>query len=390
MSTFPTDVISLLQKMVGFDTVNSAISGVPHAEAELANWLEALAKSWGLSTQRLPFGEGDFNLLITHQVDETNPWLLFESHLDVVTVRGMTIEPFAAEIRDGKMWGRGACDTKASGAAMLIALKHYMAQASQSNNVALLFVCDEEVTKRGALAFAHEQLPALPFQPQGVIVGEPTMLEPVVAHNGVTRILVKTHGVAAHSSNPANGRSAISAMMRVIQLLESQYIPSLTATHPLTGKAQSSINVIRAGEQINIIPDYCEIGMDRRIVPGEKTKDVLPQIERVLAPLRAAHPEDRIEVEIGFLDPSLSPHDGAFTDFANGVLARFGEVTPHGVPYGTDASNYAEVGLPAIVLGPGHISQAHTEDEWIALDQVEKAVEVYGALMSTPYKQSHT
>jgi acetylornithine deacetylase/succinyl-diaminopimelate desuccinylase-like protein len=101
--------------------------------------------------------------------------------------------------------------------------------------------------------------------------------------------------------------------------------------------------------------------------------------------LQAAHPEDRIEVEIGFLDPSLSPRDGAFTDFVNGVLSNFGDVTPRGVPYGTDASNYDAVGLPAIVLGPGHISQAHTEDEWIEISQVEKAVEVYGALMSTPF-----
>jgi acetylornithine deacetylase len=388
MSTFPSDVITLLQKMVGFDTVNSAISGKPHAEAELASWLEALAQSWGLSTQRLPFGDGDFNLLITHQASAEKPWLLFESHLDVVSTQGMTIAPFAAATRDGKIWGRGACDTKASGAAMLIALQNYISQSPQPNNIGVLFVCDEEVTKRGALAFANEQLKALPFQPNGVIVGEPTMLEPVAAHNGVARIVIKTHGVAAHSSNPANGRSAITAMTRVIRLLEREYIPSLTATHPLTGKAQSSINVIRAGQQINIIPDYCEIGMDRSIVPGEKTEDVLPQIEKVLAPLKAEHPEDRIEVESGFLDPSLSPRAGAFTDFVKGVLARFGDVTPRGVPYGTDASNYDAVGLPAIVLGPGHIAQAHTEDEWVAVEQVEKAVGVYGALMSTPYSKT--
>jgi acetylornithine deacetylase len=385
MSTFPSDVITLLQKMVGFDTVNSAISGKPHAEAELAVWLEALAQSWDLSTQRLPFEGGDFNLLITHQAGDENPWLLFESHLDVVSTQGMTIAPFAAEIRDGKMWGRGTCDTKASGAAMLIALKNILSQSSQPNNIGVLFVCDEEVTKRGALAFANEQLPTLSFKPEGVIVGEPTMLEPIVAHNGVARIKVSTRGVAAHSSNPANGRSAITAMAKVIQLLESEYIPSLTATHPLTGKAQSSINVIRAGQQYNIIPDYCEIGMDRRLVPGEKTEDVIPQIERVLAPLRAAMPEAGIEVEAVFLDPSLSPRAGAFTDFANGVLESYGDVAPRGVPYGTDASNYDAAGLPAIVLGPGHIAQAHTEDEWIALEQVEKAVEVYEALMSTPF-----
>lgn len=383
-SYFPDSCITLLQKMVGFDTVNSQISNIPHAEQKLAIWLESLAQSEGWSTLRLPIDDGDFNLLITLEVDKSKPLILFESHLDVVSIEGMTIEPFAAKIENGKMYGRGACDTKASGAAMLWALKAYQSQSLQPNNIGVLFTCDEEITKRGAIAFAEKQLPQLDFRPEGVIVGEPTMLQPIVAHNGVTRILVRTRGVAAHSSNPANGRSAISEMVKVIQLLESEYIPSLTATHELTGKAQSSINIIRAGQQCNIIPDFCEIAMDRRIVPGEKIEDILPQIQRVLAPLQAANPEAGIEIEIGFLDPSLSPREGQFTDFVNGVLSRFGDVTPLGVAYGTDASNFDAVGLTSIVLGPGHISQAHTKDEWIEIAQVEKAVEVYGALMSTP------
>lgn len=391
-NNFPDSVVSLLQKMVGFDTINSHISGVPNAERELAIYLESYAQNEGWSTQRLPIDDtenGDFNLLITLEINESQPWLLFESHLDVVTIEGMTIEPFAAKIEDGKIYGRGVCDTKASGAAMIFALKRYrknqQLQTSQANNIAIIFTCDEEVMKKGALTFAHRHLPNLGFKPEGVIVGEPTMLQPIVAHNGVTRILVRTHGVAAHSSNPANGRSAISEMVKVIQLLESEYIPSLTAMHELTGKAQSSINTIRAGRQTNIIPDLCEISIDRRVVPGEKTEDILPQIERVLAPLQAANPDAGIEIEIGFLDPSLSPREGAFTDFVNRVLAHFGDVTPQGVPYGTDASNFDEVGLNAIVLGPGHISQAHTKDEWIEIAQVEKAVEVYFSLMSTPF-----
>ena len=384
-NSFPDSCVALLQKMVGFDTVNPYISGVPNAERPLAIWLESFAQNENWKTQRLPFGEGDFNLLITFEIEKSKPWLLFESHLDIVSIEGMTIEPFAAKIEDGKILGRGACDTKSSGAAMLWALRKYQSQSMQPNNIGVLFTCDEEITKRGALAFANEQLPQLDFRPEGVIVGEPTMLQPIVAHNGVTRILVRTRGVAAHSSNPANGRSAISEMVKVIQVLESEYIPSLTATHELTGKAQSSINIIRAGQQANIIPDFCEIQLDRRVVPGEKTEDILPQIQRVITPLQDAHPEAGIEIEIGFLDPSLSPREGEFTDFVNRVLANFGDVSPQGVPYGTDASNFDAVGLPAIVLGPGHISQAHTHDEWIAVSQVERAVEVYGALMSTSF-----
>ena len=115
----PVSVVELLRKMVSFDTVNSAISGKPHAEAALAIYLETFAQNCGWSTRRLPFGEGDFNLLICHEVEKTQPWILFESHMDVVSTQGMSIEPFAAKIEGGKMFGRGACDTKASGAAML-------------------------------------------------------------------------------------------------------------------------------------------------------------------------------------------------------------------------------------------------------------------------------
>jgi acetylornithine deacetylase len=307
--------------------------------------------------------------------------------MDVVSVEGMIIPPFAAEIREGKVWGRGACDTKGTGAAMLYALKNYLA-SSQPNNIGLLFVCDEEVFKKGAIAFATEQLPKLAFYPEGVVVGEPTMLQPIVAHNGVCRIKITTSGVAAHSSNPANGRSAIKPMMKVIEVLEEEYIPFLTTTHPLTGKAQSSINIIRAGQQYNIIPNRCEIGLDRRLVPGERPEDTIPHLERILAPLKAQMPEAEINLEAVLLDPSLSPREGEFTDFVNEVVAKFEDVTPRGVPYGTDASNYDDVGLPAIVLGPGHIDQAHTKDEWVEISQVEKAVEVYGALMSTPYNPS--
>jgi acetylornithine deacetylase len=386
MAEFP-HVIELLQKMVGFDTVNSIISGVPNAERPLAIWLGEVAQSAGFQTQRLPFDNGDFNLLVTHQTDAEKPWIFFESHLDVVSVDGMTIEPFAAKIENGKMWGRGSCDTKATGAAMLRALWEYSSQPSQPNNIGVLFTCDEEVTKRGAIAFAHQQLPQLGYMPVGVIVGEPTMLQPVVAHNGVARITVSTHGVAAHSSDPSKGRSAISAMVNVIEVLEREYIPSLAAQHPLTGKAQSSINMIRGGTQFNIIPDHCEIGLDRRLVPGENPADVLPAIEAVLAPLKAQMPDAQIEAKVFFDDAPLVPCGGEFTNFVNGVLAGFGDVEARGVPYGTDASNFSVVGLPAIVLGPGDIAQAHTKDEWIALAQVEKAVEVYGTLMSTPFSQ---
>lgn len=374
---------SLLRAMVGFDTVNSAISGKPDAELALSVYLEDRAKSMGLDTRRLPVtGEG-FNLLVTHQVDGHAPWLLFESHLDTVSVDKMTVDPFAGRILGGRMYGRGACDTKGTGAAMLWALSRYRKRGGP-NNVAILFTLDEEIGKTGVRTFAASQLPGLGWRPAGVIVGEPTRLRAVVAHNGVVRWRIRTEGVAVHSSDPGRGRSAIRMMTEVIAALEERYIPRLTSEHPLTGRAQCSINMIRGGTQVNIIPEHCEIHVDRRVVPGEDPDTVIPSVERILEAIRASNPQLTVVQETpDMVDSPLDPAGGeAFGAFVASVLGSMG--LPDGltgVGYGTDASSFSRAGIPAVVLGPGDIAQGHTADEWIDLSQLNAGADVYLNLM---------
>jgi acetylornithine deacetylase len=379
--------IELLQAMVGFDTVNGAISGIHAPEQPLAEYLETVAQAAGLQTARLPVAEGGFNLLVSHEVSPAAPWLVFESHLDTVSVEGMAIPPFAGERRDGRIYGRGAADTKGSGAAMLWALKEVAVAGSAANNVAIAFVTSEEMGKFGAKALSR-QLTELPWRPAGIVVGEPTESQLVVAHNGVIRWAICTRGRAVHSSWPARGRSAISDMARVITALEDRYIANLSASDSLTGAAQCSINLVRGGSQINIIPDYAEIEIDRRVVPGEDLQSVLPAVEAVLEALRAADPELDVEqLDRGLKDHPLAPESGpGFGGFVQSVLAAERLPTAAiGVPYGTDASNYERAGYPAVVLGPGSIDQAHTEDEWLAEDELLRATAVYTALMTTPY-----
>lgn len=373
----------LLKAMIAFDTVNSKLSGQPDAEAELARHLGETAKALGFATLRLPVTDGSFNLLILHEVRADAPWLLFESHLDTVSAANMTIPPFGGEIREGRIYGRGACDTKGTGAAMLWALKRYASECEGPNNIAILYSIDEEVGATGIGAFANEQLPQLAWRPIGAIVGEPTELKPVVAHNGSIRLTIETHGVAAHSCDPSRGRSAISMMVKVIEAIESRYIPNLTATHPLTGKAQCSINVIEGGVQSNVIPARCTITIDRRLVPGEDGQTVQPALERILDDLRQEHPEltaVQSKPRIGNpLDPSVT---GAFADAVCGVFEELGMPSePSGEPYGTDGGALSRVGLPTVVVGPGNIAQAHTKDEWLDLAEFNRGVDVYLALM---------
>jgi acetylornithine deacetylase len=378
----------LLQEMVGFDTVNSNISGKPDAELLLAQYLESQAQNLGFETQRLPVDGESFNLLVSHQVAQEAPWLMFESHLDTVSTEGMTIDPFAGKIQDGRLYGRGACDTKGTGAAMLWALKCYASQEeSATNNIAIAYTVDEEIYKTGVRTFVKDHLPTLAWKPAGVIVGEPTELKPVVAHNGVVRWSIKARGRAAHSSNPANGQSAISAMVKVISALETDYIPSLTTTHPLTGKAQCSINMIHGGVQINIVPELCEICIDRRLVPGEDPQHVLPQVEQLLDELRRADPDlDVTQDQPTMIDSPLDPSGGEhFACFVQQALQQIDLGTDLvGVGYGTDASSFGHAAIPALVLGPGNIAQGHTADEWIDIEQLRQGAAAYHQLMRTP------
>ncbi len=378
----PDTCLQLLQAMVRFDTVNTLISGRRDAELALSRYLEERARELGFETRRFSVSGDGFNLLVSHPVRPAAPWLLFESHLDTVSVEGMTVEPFSGKVESGRVYGRGTCDTKGSGAAMLHALRDY-ASAPGPNNVGILYTLDEECSRSGVRRFLARDVDTLGWRPVGVVVGEPTELRLVVAHTGVVRWTLRSRGVAAHSSDPSRGRSAIRDMVRVVEALETEYISRLTASHPLTGPAHCSINVIRGGTQTNIIPENCEIDLDRRLAPGEDPLTVLPAVEEVLDRVRGAHPGITVEQGepyiTGALDPAISE---VFASVVSRTLQRLElPAERHGVSFGTHANEYTEGGIPAVVLGPGSIAQAHTADEWLALEQLEGAVKIYTELM---------
>jgi acetylornithine deacetylase len=382
MSSLPADLPQsceeLLAQMISFETVNPMFGGPAGGEERLVAHLEKLATAWGLQTRRMPVSSGRDNLFISFVVSADAPWWLFESHVDTVSTAGMTVDPLKVKVADGRIYGRGACDTKGSGAAMFWALQRYAAGTAQAHNVGLVFALDEEARMTGAKAFAANELQKFLPKLRGMIVGEPTLMRPVVATNGVIRWKTITRGRAAHSSMPAKGDSAISKMLRVVEALESRYIPTVTKKHSMTGSAAMSVNVIRGGTQVNIIPEYCEIECDRRTVPGETEEQIWAERDAVLAGLEVEHGEPYVVPAMGnelsqdfmaVLQPILKSHN---LD-ANG----------RGEPYVTDASHFGAVGAPTIVIGPGDLAQAHTKDEWVAQDQLALAAAVYGDLMRT-------
>ena len=224
---------------------------------------------------------------------------------------------------------------------------------------------DEEVEQQGAYALMRQDL-----QLAAAITGEPTQCEVVPAHKGFVRVALRTHGRAAHSSAPEAGINAILRMVPVLQVLDG-YAATLARRppHPLLGSPTVNVGTISGGTGVNSVPDHCEIRLDRRTVPGEKAETVVSEI-RALLP---AESEVRME-DIVIRPPLATPVDAPLVESLLRALRATGSpATLAGKPYLTNAVAYAAAGVPAVVFGPGHLAQAHRPDEYVELEQLQRA-----------------
>ncbi|GLI07421.1 acetylornithine deacetylase [Paenibacillus tyrfis] len=374
-------VARLLQDLVRIPSVNPGFEGgVP--EREMADYVEAFLTRLGLKAERREVRPDRPNVIgILPGIADDAPALLLEAHMDTVQTANMTIDPFGAEIRGGKLYGRGACDTKASLAAMLAAMEWFVENGVKPPvSVHLAATVDEEVNFLGVLDVleaGHDYAAA--------IVGEPTGLQPVIAHKGVVRCEIETVGVSAHSSKPEEGVNAISGMMKVVAHIEGAMQARLRhAAHPFVGPPTFAVTQIQGGVAPNTIPERCVIRIDRRTIPGEDSEQVWREIRAEMDQLAAEDGGLNVIVHPPFvLDYAMdtSPDSEIVRLVASAAAGKIGEVRPLGVPYGTDASKLARAGIPSVVFGPGSIEQAHTKDEWVELKQVVLAAEIIAETM---------
>jgi succinyl-diaminopimelate desuccinylase len=375
-------ILADLQRAVAIESINPALPGGKRGEVEMVAFTEEFFAECGIPTETDEVLPGRCNVIATLAGRDTSRTLLFESHMDTASTEGMTIDPFAPRIADGLMYGRGSCDTKAGGVAMMHAMRRFAEQGEKpSCNVQFAGAMDEEHTFKGALALARHT------KADAVVVSEPTDLAVIRAHNGLARFRIHVTGVAAHSSKPELGVNAISKMARIVAAIEDEIEASYTArSHPLTGSPRLNIGVIAGGVQINFVPDHCVIEVDRRVIPGEDPLETVRPFRELLARLASADPELDAQLEDPFLlDTSMETAEDAdiIKVAAAACETTIGTSTIDGVPYGTDASKFTAIGIPSIVLGPGSIDQAHAAVEWVDCQQVLDVTDIYHEIMRT-------
>jgi acetylornithine deacetylase ArgE len=379
MTIESANVLATLADLVSINSINLEYEdGRP--EREVAEYFERFFEQRGIETFRQDVMPGRFNVIARLPGQNSARRVVMEAHMDTVSIKGMTIPPFEPAIRNGRLYGRGACDTKGGLAAMMHAVAALKERSlTPPCEVWLAAVVDEEFAFQGVLALCNG------LRADAAIVAEPTDLRAVIASKGVLRWKIRTRGKASHSSKPHLGINAISHMALIIAALDREADALAANVHPLLGPATLNVGVIGGGVQINFVPDWCEIEIDRRLLPGETADSVLAGYARLIEGIKADHPLLDAEMEPPMIvDPALeTPPDADVARVARQVLADLGlNGTPAGVPFGSDASKLARHGVPSIIFGPGSIDRAHAAVEYVECDQVALAASFYSEFIS--------
>lgn len=375
-------VIDILKDLVAINSINPKCQTDGPGEAECARYVAHLMKEQGIDFQIQEVFPGRCNVVARLDGRDKSKRLVFEAHMDIVSITGMSIPPFQPTIEEGKLYGRGSCDTKGSLAGMIAALIATKNNKDRAANIVMVASVDEEHAFSGISHFCKDCGPA-----QGAVVGEPTDLDIVIAHKSVVRWRTVIHGRAAHTSRPDLGINAISRAVKLISMIEHEWIPTVRAkTHPLLERGEMTVSLIGGGTQINFVPDTCWFEVDRRTLPGEDRESVLAEFQKYLDRTKKEDPDFRYSITMTTPDDwamETAPHERIVAVAQSACRSAKLSAQVLGAPYGTDASKLRRIGIPCIVLGPGSIAQAHTADEWVEVRQVEQAAQIYQKIMET-------
>lgn len=361
----------LLAELIALPSVNPVLLPDNPAwtgEQRVADFLAHWADRIGLEISFQPVFPGRSNLIarLTPAGGRPRQRILLAPHMDTVSVADESA--FKPRKSGGRLYGRGACDTKGSVAAMFSAITQIAAKGPrpQQTEIAFLALVDEEVGQNGSWTFSKSKQKA-----HFAIVGEPTRNQVVTAHKGDFWLELTTTGKAAHGARPELGQNAVHEMARAVDLLETKYARALRKKrHKLLGHPTVNVGHIQGGKQPNIVPDACSILIDRRSLPGETEKSVRKELNDLLGSR---------DIKVSIANAKENPCPALETDpqhpLARQLMSVLNQKRPLGVDYFTDAAPLAAQGMPTVVFGPGDIAQAHTRNEWISIKSLNLATE---------------
>jgi acetylornithine deacetylase len=362
--------IQLLRDLVAIDSVNPSLVTGAAGEQAVARRIADEMRASGLTVEIREVVPGRPNVVGTLEGRAPGRALMFCGHTDTVGVAGMT-RPFEPEVRDGRLYGRGAQDMKGGVAAMLSAARILAEGGLAAGRLMVAAVVDEEHSSLGAdalvLTLKHSGRLA-----DGAVVTEPTGLEVAVAHKGFQWVSVETRGRAAHGSRPADGRDAILRMGRVLAALETldRHLQN-GSTHPLLGAASLHASLIHGGRELSSYPDRAWLEFERRTLPGESATAAYEEAVAILDMLRAADHEFDGDAKAAFgrdayeIDPaSTLPADLMRAAAAAGVTSRL-----TGMTFWTDAAILGGAGIPSVLFGPGGAG-LHSTEEYVFVEDV--------------------
>ena len=369
------ETIAYLQSLVRVPSVNP-----PGDVVEAVRICRMPLDGAGFAVQEFTHAPGKPNLVATWG-NPQGPQLAFNAHLDVVPIgdeSAWKYAPFGGEIANGRVYGRGAGDDKASVTAQVMgAVALARSGVALRGQLAVTEVADEETTGDGAI----HVIEAAGLNPFGVIVGEQTLGRVAIGEKGTAGVKITVFGRTAHGALPWEGANAIEGIGHVIVALSKELQPQLAQrTHPYFKPSSASVNLIDGGVKSNVVPDRCSIFIDRRLVPGEDPAETTAEIRAIAEQAIASLPGMSVQVE----NPqearaaTMSDPDGALAQAmlaANGYLGFSTELT--GFSMATDGRHFAASGIPTIIYGPGDPKLAHVPDEWVGIDEVLDATKAY-------------
>lgn len=347
-------------------------------EKKAAEFLAQKMRELGIHADVYEVACGRANAVGIMSGSDTGPTLVLNGHLDVVGANPEYWDnpPFDPVIKNGRIYGRGAADMKGAIASMMGAAKLVQeAGIPLKGRLLLSFVCDEESKNLGTLDFL-DRYPDADY----AIIGEPSSLNLVTAHRGVARFRIGVGGKAGHAGEPENAVNAIYLMNGIISALKEYHETINKRKHKMLPSPTCAITGIKGGQTDNVIPDRCEITIDRRLIPGEDIKQVENELEEVIHEKAGIERDCYTMERYIFVGPGeLRPDSPFFCTIKNIYAGYFGvkDVETHGFRATCEQSLFIDKGIDTVVFGPGSIGQAHQANEYVKIDELRKAAGFY-------------